>query len=145
LAAKFALAKATFPKLLAKADDEGRIEIDIQDDNGDEVTLNVADLPYSVSVCKIGNSYVVDADLKEESVTKVRITFGFDSSNNIRYTSKDGFGSLDPDTLYSIIDVRSPSFLLLYICFVCYSEILSNNNLHNTCYLDSINKKKSRL
>ncbi len=105
MAAKFALTKATFPKLLAKADDEGRIEIDIQDDNGEEVTLNVADIPYSVSVCKIGNSYVVDADLKEESVTKVRITFGFDSNNNIRYTSKDGFGSLDPDTFFSIIDV----------------------------------------
>lgn len=48
---------------------------------------------------------MVDADLKEESVTKVRITFGFDSNENVRFMSKDGFGSLDPDSLYSIIDV----------------------------------------
>ena len=91
--------------MLIKSDDEGQIEIDINDDNSDFMKLDVNDLPYSVSVCKIGNNYVVDSDLKEESVTKVRITFGFDGLGNIRYTSKDGFGSLDPDSLYSIIDV----------------------------------------
>ncbi len=106
LATKFALNKARFPKIIVKSDDEGRIELDIQDDNSEEMRLNVNDTPYAISVCKIGNNYVVDADLNEESVTKVRVTFGFDSNANIRYTSKDGFGSLDPDTLYSIVDVR---------------------------------------
>ena len=65
-----------------------------------------------LSIFITGNSYVVDADLKEESVTKVRITFGFDSNENVRFMSKDGFGSLDPDSLYSIIDVGL--FLLLF-------------------------------
>lgn len=105
LAAKLALSKSEFPKLIVKSDDEGQIEIDFDDHNSENMKLNVQDLPYSVSVCKIGNNYVVDSDLKEESVTKVRITFGFDLNGNIRYTSKDGFGSLDPDSLYSIIDV----------------------------------------
>lgn len=108
LATKFALGKASFPRLVVKSDDEGQIELDFAETNNtlrDNVTLNVEGLPYSISVSKIGNSYVVDADLKEESVTKVRITFGFDASGNIRFTSKDGFGSLDPDSLYSIIDV----------------------------------------
>lgn len=107
LATKFALDKAVFPRLIQKSDDEGQIELEIADNNSetDNLTLNVKDLPYSISVCKIGNNYVVDADLKEESVTKVRITFGFDSKENIRFTCKDGFGSLDPDSFYSIIDV----------------------------------------
>ena len=128
LAAKFALAKTIFPKLLAKSDDEGRIEIEIQDESVEQVKLNVNDLPYSISVCKIGNNYVVDADLKEESVTKVRVTFGFDSNCNIRYTNKDGFGSLDPDTLYSIVDVslmlnfNKSHKLKASLCFICYTQ-----------------------
>lgn len=105
LASKFALAKTKFPKLLAKSDDAGQLELDIQDDLSQQLKLNVDELPYSVSVCKIGQHFVVDADLKEESVAKVRLTFGFDKNGNIRYASKDGFGSLDPDTLYSIIDI----------------------------------------
>lgn len=105
LASKFALSKAKLPQLIIKSDDEGQVEIDINDDISKHVNLKVDELPYSVSVCKIGQNFVVDADLKEESVAKVRLTFGFDKSGNIRYSSKDGFGSLDPDTLYSIIDV----------------------------------------
>ena len=108
LATKFALGKAILPRLIVKSDDEGQIELEIADTNNSETDnfiLNVKDLPYSVSVSKIGNNYVVDADLKEESVTKVRITFGFDANENIRFTCKDGFGSLDPDSFYSIIDV----------------------------------------
>ena len=99
--------------------------MDIPDDNAEEMKLNVNDIPYSISVCKIGNSYVVDADLKEESVTKVRITFGFDSNNNIRYASKDGFGSLDPDTLYSIVDVI---FFYLYMLWEQLLCIPSKNH-----------------
>ena len=105
LATKLALARARFPRLTVKSDDEGQIEIDFADDNEEAIRLSVENLPHSVSVCKIGNNYVVDSDLKEESVTKVRITFGFDNNGNIRYASKDGFGSLDPDSLNSIVDV----------------------------------------
>lgn len=105
LATKLALSRSVFPKLIVKSDDEGQIELDFSDNEMDNRNLNVLNLPYSISVCKIGNNYVVDADLKEESVTKVRLTFGLDPDGNIRYTSKDGFGSLDPDSLYSIIDV----------------------------------------
>jgi exosome complex RNA-binding protein Rrp42 (RNase PH superfamily) len=105
LAAKFALAKAKFPKLFARSDDEGQIEIDVADDPLAIKTVNVDNVPYSISVNKIGHNYVVDADLKEEAVTKVRIIFGIDQNGHIRYSNKDGFGSLDPDTLYAMVDV----------------------------------------
>ena len=105
LAAKLALSKAKFPKLIAKADDEGQIEIEIADDPLAIQKINVNNVPYLVSVNKIGHNYVVDADLKEEAVTKVRIIFGIDKSGHIRFSNKDGFGSLDPDTLYAMIDV----------------------------------------
>lgn len=104
LAVKFALATAEFPKLSIKSDDEGQIEIDINNETSECIKLNVDNVPYAVSVSKIGHSFVVDSDLKEESVTKVRISLGFDKNGNICFTNKDGFGSLDPDTLYSIID-----------------------------------------
>lgn len=58
LAAKFALGKAVFPRLVVKSDDEGQIELDFAETNdaqADNVTLNVHDLPYSISVCKIGS------------------------------------------------------------------------------------------
>ena len=108
LAVKFALSKARLPKLVVKADDEGQVEIDVDEDVSQYIELsNVDELPYAVSVCKIGQNFVVDADLKEESVSKVRLTFGFDCNGQVRYMSKDGFGSLDPDTLFAIIDVRN--------------------------------------
>lgn len=117
LAAKFALSKAKFPKLIARSDDEGQIEIDVADDPLAVQTVNVNNVPYSISVNKIGHNYIVDADLKEEAVTKVRIIFGIDKNGHIRYSNKDGFGSLDPDTLYAMIDVRFFLFIFLRIYF----------------------------
>lgn len=105
LAVKFALNQSKLPALIVKSDDEGQIELDFSDNPSDLMTLDTNDVPYSVTVNKIGQYYVIDSDLKEESVTKVRTTIGFDSQGNIRFANKDGFGSLDPDTLYSIIDV----------------------------------------
>ncbi len=134
LASKFALNKTKFPKLNIKSDDEGQLEIDISDDISDQTDLNVEELPYAVSVCKIGQNFVVDADLKEESVAKVRLTFGFDKNGNIRYASKDGFGSLDPDTLYSIIDV-SISQQSVFFFQICKKE----GNFEMKEYLFSLN------
>ncbi len=125
LAAKFALAKAKFPKLFARSDDEGQIEIDVADDPLAIQTVNVDNVPYSISVNKIGHNYVVDADLKEEAVTKVRIIFGIDQNGHIRYSNKDGFGSLDPDTLYAMVDVS----LLFYLFTEIFKLIFFINDI----------------
>ena len=106
LAVKFALNQSKLPALIVKSDDEGQIELDFSDNPSDLRTLETGNVPYAVTVNKIGQYYVIDSDLKEESVTKVRTTVGFDSQGNIRFANKDGFGSLDPDTLYRIIDVN---------------------------------------
>lgn len=106
LAVKFALNQSKLPALIVKSDDEGQIELDFSDNPSDLRTLKTENVPYAVTVNKIGQYYVIDSDLKEESVTKVRTTVGFDSQGNIRFANKDGFGSLDPDTLYRIIDVN---------------------------------------
>lgn len=105
LAVKFALSRTALPKLIVKADDEGQVEIDPPSDPYAVLRLNTDNVPYSISVFKIGHNYLVDADLKEESVTKVRIINGFDKNGCIRFMNKDGFGSLDPETFYSMIDV----------------------------------------
>lgn len=91
--------------MIIRSDDEGQVEVDVADDPLAVQTINLNNVPYAISVNKIGHNYVVDADLKEESVTKVRIIFGIDKNGYIRYTNKDGFGSLDPDTLYNMVDV----------------------------------------
>ena len=109
LAVRYALKTAKFPEITIKSDDNGQIELDVSDTNlkNNFIQLNIDELPYFVSVCKIGHNCVVDPDLKEESITKVKIIFGIDKFGNIRYTSKDGYGSLDPETLYSMADVSS--------------------------------------
>lgn len=118
LAVKFALNQSKLPALIVKSDDEGQIELDFSDNPSDLMTLDTNDVPYSVTVNKIGQYYVIDSDLKEESVTKVRTTIGFDSQGNIRFANKDGFGSLDPDTLYSIIDVAKSASKYLHEYYV---------------------------
>jgi len=99
------LNQSKLPALVVKSDDEGQIELDFSDNPSDLMSLNISNVPYAVTVNKIGQHCVIDSNLKEESVTKVRTTLGFDSQGNIRFANKDGFGSLDPETLYSIIDV----------------------------------------
>ena len=42
-----------------------------------------------ICVNKIGQHYVIDADLKEETVTKVRLVLGFDSKGNIKMNEKE--------------------------------------------------------
>ena len=123
MAVKFALNQAKLPKLLIKSDDEDQIELDFSDNPSDFQTLQIGDVPYAVTVNKIGQYHVIDSDLKEETVTKVRTTLGFDSEGNIRFANKDGFGSLDPDTLYSIIDVKFLKhfhFLFLYLIHLSF-------------------------
>ncbi len=105
LACKFALNQSKLPALIIKSDDEGQIELDFSDNPSDLMVMRTDEVPYAVTVNKIGQHYVIDSNLKEESVTKVRTTLGFDSQGNIRFANKDGFGSLDPETLYSIIEV----------------------------------------
>jgi hypothetical protein len=108
LATKLALSKAKLPRLVVRSDDEGDVSLEVPDDPNAVLKLNIDNVPNSVSVCKIGHNYVVDADLKEECVVKVKLILGFDKNGCVRYTSKYGFGSLDPDTIYSMIDVSSP-------------------------------------
>lgn len=114
LAVKLALNKTKLPKLLIKSDDEDQIEIDFSDNPSDFMSLKIENVPYAITINKIGQYYIVDADLKEETVTKVRITLGFDNKGNVRFGSKDGFGSLDPDTLYTIIDVAKSASKYLH-------------------------------
>ncbi len=134
LATKLALTNAKLPKLTVKSDDEGDVSLEVPDDPNSILKINIDNVPNSVSVCKIGHNYVVDADLKEECVVKVKLVFGFDKNGCVRYTSKYGYGSLDPDTIYSMIDVTSIVlfFPLLPCLFIsdCCSIVLSLPNLH---------------
>lgn len=118
LAVKLALNKTRLPKLIIKSDDEGQIEIDFNDNSSECVYLKADQVPYAITVNKIGQHYVIDADLKEETVTKVRLVLGFDSKGNIRFGNKDGFGSLDPDTLFTIIDVAKSASKYLHECYL---------------------------
>ena len=65
---KFALNQSKLPALIVKSDDEGQIELDFSDNLSDLVTLKIDDVPYAVTVNKIGQYYVIDSDLKEETV-----------------------------------------------------------------------------
>jgi exosome complex RNA-binding protein Rrp42 (RNase PH superfamily) len=105
LAARTALLKTRLPMLEVKSDDEGEIEIELKDDLSKFNCLNLKCVPFTISLFKIGHQFVVDCDLKEESVSKVKITVGLDIEEKVRFFYKAGPGSLDPDTLFAMIDV----------------------------------------
>ena len=107
LAVRFAMRSSKLPKVVVKSDDNGQIELDVVDFNLENnfIQLNFDTLPCFVSVCKIGGGFVIDPDLKEESIAQVKLIFGIDQYEQIRYVNKDGFGSLDPETLNMMIDM----------------------------------------
>ncbi len=54
LAVKFALNQSKLPALIVKSDDEGQIELDFSDNPSDLRSLKTENVPYAVTVNKIG-------------------------------------------------------------------------------------------
>lgn len=94
--------------------DGKNIDLQISDDPFDTKPLDASDLPVLVSLCKIGNNYVVDPTIEEEICGAGCIVVSVTPKGNVTAVLKKGSGSFMPDTLNEIILVRQYSFIFYF-------------------------------
>lgn len=86
LAAKAALFNTKIPKVTATLMDAGEAELDISDDPYDCTRLETECIPILITVCRIGNYYVVDPSAEEEQCSTASIVIAVSRrSNNRRF------------------------------------------------------------
>ncbi|KAI8504416.1 Exosome complex component RRP42 [Branchiostoma belcheri] len=104
LAVKAALYNTRIPTVIVTADDEGQQEIELSDDPYDVKRLDVDNVPLIVTLSKIGHRHVVDASWEEELCSLARLTVGVTQKGTIAGLNKEGSGSLDPESIYEMIE-----------------------------------------
>ncbi|EDV26067.1 Exosome complex component RRP42 [Trichoplax sp. H2] len=103
IAVKAALYNTRIPGVSVN-DEEGVLELEISDDPNDEKKLSIDKVPVIVSCNKIGHRYVVDATQEEECCSSGRLLIAVNDRNNICSLQKSGTGSLDPSTIFEMIE-----------------------------------------
>ncbi|XP_047525256.1 exosome complex component RRP42 [Pieris napi] len=116
LAVKAALFTTRIPFVKAALMDGGDVDLQLSDDPFDSKPLVVGTAPLLVTLCKIGNKFVVDPSAEEEFCSIVSVVIGV-SGNPAHYATEkmdnveckfttigmSGVGGLVPDTLKSAI------------------------------------------
>ncbi|XP_067633140.1 exosome complex component RRP42 isoform X3 [Eurosta solidaginis] len=106
LAAKAALFNTKIPRVTAALMDAGEADLIISDDPYDCTRIEIANLPILVTVCKIGDSCVVDPSAEEEECSIASVVVGVSKRNNKSFMSNVhtiGEGSLHKDTMHNCI------------------------------------------
>lgn len=104
-AVKAALYNTEIPKVIAATLDGGEPDIQISDDPYDCVKLDITTYPLIVTVCKIGDNFVVDPTLEEESCSAVSLVMSVMPNGKVTSVVKLGYGSLLPNTLIKMLEV----------------------------------------
>uniref|UniRef100_A0A803SVJ7 Exoribonuclease phosphorolytic domain-containing protein n=1 Tax=Anolis carolinensis TaxID=28377 RepID=A0A803SVJ7_ANOCA len=86
-------------------DDEGGREIELSDDPYDCIRLNVDNVPCIVTLSKIGYRHVVDATLQEEACSLASLLISVTSRGAMTCMKKVGRGSLDPESIFEMMEV----------------------------------------
>ncbi|MEE6510560.1 hypothetical protein FKM82_030439 [Ascaphus truei] len=106
IAVKAALYHARIPKVRVLEDDEGAKDIELSDDPYDCMRLNVVNVPCIVTLSRIGHRHVVDATLQEEACSLASLLVSVTSKSVLTCMRKIGKGSLDPESIFEMIEVR---------------------------------------
>ncbi|NXD19448.1 EXOS7 protein, partial [Spelaeornis formosus] len=104
IAVKAALFNTRIPKVHVLEDEEGTKEIELSDDPYDCIRLNVDEVPCIVTLSKIGYSHVVDATLQEEACSLASLLVSVTSKGAITSMKKVGKGSLDPESIFEMME-----------------------------------------
>lgn len=134
LACKAALYNTKIPKVTAALMDGGETDLILSDDPFDYTRINTEHIPILVTVCKIGDSCVIDPSAEEEQCSSVGIVVSIsrrDKESYITHTHMVGIGSLHPDTLIDCVEVGLNA-----------AECL-NNELMNTLKLEEENTERN--
>lgn len=116
MAAKAALCNTSLPNIVGTYEDGKNIDLQISDDPFDTKPLDARNLSVLVSLCKIGNNYVVDPTIEEEICGAGCIVVSVTPKGNITAVLKKGAGSFMPDTLNEIITVKI--IIIKLMCFL---------------------------
>ncbi|XP_077276528.1 exosome complex component Rrp42 [Temnothorax americanus] len=104
-AVKAALYNTEIPRVIAAMLDGGEPDIQVSDDPYDCIKLDVTNYPLVVTVCKIGDNFVIDPTLEEESCSAASILMSVMPNGKVTSVVKLGYGSLLPSTLIKMLQV----------------------------------------
>ncbi|XP_055918783.1 exosome complex component RRP42 [Eupeodes corollae] len=108
LAAKAALNNTKIPRVTAALMDAGQADLIISDDPYDCTRIDTDCVPIVVTVCKIGDSCIVDPSAEEEECSSASVVVGVSRRDGKSYISNIhtvGNGSLHKDTMFNCIQL----------------------------------------
>lgn len=121
VAAKAALADVKIPKVTvvpgASADEPAELELD--DDPGVAVRLDVREAPVLVTVSKCGRHYVVDATSEEQTHVDCAVTLAVTEGGAVRGAANRGSAGLPAAAAQEMVRFRSSLFLCAPVCHSC--------------------------
>lgn len=112
LAVKAALSNTLLPTLLVSGDSDD-VDIEVSDDHYDVKPIDASRVPVMVTVNKIGNNFILDATLEEESCVDARLLVAVNHSGQICRLRKYGNGGLDPSLAFEMIEVAKEAGISL--------------------------------
>ncbi|XP_017753359.1 PREDICTED: exosome complex component RRP42 isoform X1 [Eufriesea mexicana] len=105
IAVKAALNSTEIPKITAAALDGGEPDIELSDDSYDCIQLDTSNYPIIVTLCKIGDNYIVDPTSEEEVCSASSIAVSTLPNGKISSIIKLGYGSIQPNTLNKMLQM----------------------------------------
>ncbi|XP_076391954.1 exosome complex component Rrp42 isoform X2 [Megachile rotundata] len=102
-AVKAALYSTEIPKITAATLDGGEPDIQLSDDLYDCIQLDTSNYPVIVTLCKIGDNYIVDPTSEEEVCSASSIVMSVLPNGRISSVIKLGYGSIQPNTFKKML------------------------------------------
>ncbi|XP_043794150.1 exosome complex component RRP42-like isoform X1 [Apis laboriosa] len=105
IAVKAALSSTEIPKITAATLDGGEPDIELSDDPYDCIQLDTSNYPIIVTLCKIGDNYIIDPTLEEEVCSASSIIMSVLPNGKISSVIKLGYGSIQPSTFKKMLQM----------------------------------------
>ncbi|XP_034172588.2 exosome complex component Rrp42 isoform X2 [Osmia lignaria lignaria] len=102
-AVKAALYSTDIPKITAATLDGGEPDIQLSDDFYDCIQLDTTNYPIIVTLCKVGDNYIVDPTSEEEVCSASSIVMSVLPNGKISSVIKLGYGSIQSTTFKKIL------------------------------------------
>ncbi|CAK9806599.1 Exosome complex component RRP42 [Anthophora quadrimaculata] len=104
IAVKAALNSTEIPRITATLDG-GEPDIQLSDEFYDCIQLDTSNYPVIVTLCKIGDNYIVDPTSEEEACSASGVVMSVSPSSKISSVVKLGYGSIQPDTFAKMLQM----------------------------------------